>query len=163
MHDDKDLKNLVRALDRYNIDLDRIEFIERDALYKEHQSVVMHESDRTPVFVDPESAGDHGPRERCQIRQSSRDIGGVAKTNTEGHLLWRLSDYVCDTIGGYEEPISFVATANRSTPVIMTCKVRSVGHDIQIDVWSWEVSGDPAPSVRFSWRCWAVGGGIIVD
>jgi hypothetical protein len=166
MPNEKDRDALRDALGRFNIEADRIHLIERNALSTSHQNVIIHETDRTPVIFDPDLGGDAGPRERCETRPYSMDIGGVASTDRDGRFRWKLSDFICndpDTSGHYSEPISFVATAMRSTPITMTTRVRNVGDDVEIDVFSWDATGDPAPSVRFGWRLWIVGGGPIVQ
>jgi hypothetical protein len=161
MSDEEKFNKLSRALGRFNVDLDQVRFIERDALSTAHLGVVVHMTDKTPVVVAPELGGATGYRERCEIRNNSIDIGGVARTGNNGRLLWKMSNFICETDGSfsdYIDPVSFVATARSKTPVLVTTVVRRVDSDVEIDVYSWMLSGEPAPSIRFNWRCWVEGG-----
>jgi len=161
MSKDKDLKSLRKILERLN--LNHLNFIEKDAIYKTQSDTSLHETDRTPIIVENLDS-DVGRRESCQHRLWSTDLGGVAQTNREGRSSWKLTNYICASeIRGLSDPVSFVATAISAQPATMTYEVESVGEDIELTVYSWDVNGDPAPSTRYSWRLWAPGGGPIID
>ncbi|MDH3264354.1 MAG: hypothetical protein OEM24_10175, partial [Paracoccaceae bacterium] len=83
------------------------------------------------------------------------DIGGKSVTGSDGKMRWKLSNYICD-LGRIviEEPVAFVATPRATTPFLMTSITVSLGNDLEIDVFSWDVNGNPAAGTRFSWRCW---------
>lgn len=152
--DDKNVAELQRALAKLDLHLPELNFIERDAL-SNVEGTQFHVTDRTPVIFDPDvSSGSGGPREFCFAGQSM-DIGGKAATGADGKMRWKLSNYICD-LGQIiiEEPIAFVATARSTTPVVMTTNTISVGNDLEIDVFSWDQSGNPSPGKRYSWRCW---------
>lgn len=130
-----------------------IDFLERDCLYRA-QGATAHEVDHTPVVFDPELGGGNSVRARC-FDIGSLDLGGQATTGGDGHLTWKLSNFVCRRGGNsYLTPTAFVTTAISSSPVFLTTRIVSTGPDLVIDVFSWDTNGDRAASVRFAWRCW---------
>jgi hypothetical protein len=152
MTDKAYLENLSSALAKLGLNLPDLNFVQRDSL-SALQSVSVHEVDRTPVFVDA-GLGPGGLKEKCSTSQGF-DVGGKSSTGTTGHLTWKLSNYVCENPGStFLEPASFVATAQSESPVVMTTKTLSSGDDLVIKVFSWLMNGNPAPNVRFTWRCW---------
>ena len=143
---------LRQHFDRLGLDPFSLRFLDRDAL-SNVEGVQLHTTDRTPVIFDPTHGGG-GPREICAQGQGL-DIGGKAVTGSDGKLRWKLTNFICEDIHlGVEEPAAFVATPRSTVPVLMTTNTVSTGPDLEIDVFSWTLSGDPAPGVRFSWRCW---------
>jgi hypothetical protein len=106
------------------------------------------------VVFDPDIGPGDGVVERCFPSVNGFDIGGKATTNDAGRLTWKLSDFTCDISSAIEEPASFVATAQSDSPVILTTKTVFAGNNLVIEVFSWNVDGNPAPNVRFAWRCW---------
>lgn len=148
------LKRLAKALADLGLKFPGLNFIQRDAL-SAGQSVRIHEVDRTPVVVDPDIGTGDGIKERC-FDSRGLDVGGRDSTGSNGRTTWRLSDFIC--LAGrprFSEPKSFVATAEASAAaIVMTTRTVSAGSDLVIDVFSWNIDGSPAPSVRFSFRCW---------
>ena len=142
-----------RAILDLGIDFPGLSFVERDSL-STSESVSIHEVDRTPVFVDPELGAGDGIREKC-FNSNGLDVGGKSVTSDEGKFTWKLSNFICE-VGrlNVSEPACFVATARSNSPVFLTSSTVSVGDDLVIDVFSWDTSGNAAPNVRFSWRCW---------
>lgn len=152
MTDKKNLENLSSALAKLGLNLSDLNFVQRDSL-SALQSVRVHEVDRTPVIFDPD-LGSGGLKEKCSPSQGF-DVGGKSSTGATGHLTWKLSNYVCESPRSlFLEPASFVATAQSESPVVMTTKTLSSGDDLVIKVFSWLMNGNPAPNVRFTWRCW---------
>ena len=144
---------LSRLLDRFGLHLPDLRFIERDAL-SNNEGVQVHTTDRTPVIFDPTHGSPGGPRESCADSRAL-DIGGKSVTGVDGKVRWKLTSYICEDIHlSVEEPAAFVATPRSTVPVMMTTNTVATGPDLEIDVFSWTPAGDPAPFVRFSWRCW---------
>ena len=93
------------------------------------------------------------------------DVGGLSNTDASGKVTLHLSDYTCRSGGRdhgryFGQPTVFVATPRSSSPVFITSRQRTVetqvefeANDIEIDAYSWDADGNPAPSVPFSWRC----------
>lgn len=142
---------LRESLRDLGFDLPELIFIHRDSLFRDH-SVQIHEVDHTPKIFDPDIGSGKGVPARC-FSSHGLDIGGKATTNDAGKLTWKLSNFYC---GQFEvsEPVSFVATARSNSPVFLTSRTISTGDDLVIDVFSWDISGNPAPTVAFAWRCW---------
>lgn len=78
----------------------------------------------------------------------------------------RIEDFIClraARAGVGEEliepPIYFVATPMLNKPVIVTFEINRRPADVydtlglDIDVFTWEITGEPKPGVRFQWRC----------
>lgn len=141
-----------KALLGLGLELPDLTFVQRDSLYVVDQSVRIHEVDRTPVFLDPDLGPGDGVKAQCFVRRGL-DVGGRARTGDVGRLTWKLSDFVCDG-QSVAEPASFVATAQSDSAVVLTTKTVSTGDDLVIEVFSWDINGNPAPNVRFAWRCW---------
>ncbi|MEO0817169.1 MAG: hypothetical protein AAFX86_07650 [Pseudomonadota bacterium] len=153
----KKREQLIKALDQVGANLGVLNLVERDAMSQNLYQVTVHETDRTPVVVDPELGGDGAPRESCFTSQSTLDICGMSKTVSSGKIQWRLSSYLCGprpTVPSYQLPHSFVATPMSAEPVIVTARQRLLDADVEFDVFSWNPDGTPAPNVQFSWRYW---------
>jgi hypothetical protein len=94
------------------------------------------------------------------------DVSGVASTGSDATRQLRLSDFTCLTDLHFQHPINVVATPLSSTPCFVTLSHTLVndGEDVEIQVWSWDSGGDPAPAVSFDWRCRVATrfGGIIL-
>ena len=150
----KNFETLTKALQAFGIPLPEINFVVRDALSNTTR-IQIHETDRTPVVFDPDIGGGDGIREICSF-SNGIDTGGKSVTGSDGKTRWRLSHFICESGAiKVEEPVAFVATARADRPVIMTSETVSVGNDLEIDIYSWDINGNPAPGTRFSWRCWA--------
>lgn len=92
------------------------------------------------------------------------DVGGLSSTGADGTKIVLVSDFVCFFNGyTYSEPINVVATCRTASPVFLTLTHTLVasGTDIQINVFTWDANGKPAPNVSFDWRCRAVANPII--
>lgn len=97
----------------------------------------------------------NGPIRRC-IQDFAIDIAGRSRTDAQGRMSWKLSDYICRaTVPTVEEPASFVATPVTDTPAYLTTRIAipSPPSDLLVDVFSWQPGGGPAGNVFFSWRC----------
>jgi hypothetical protein len=83
------------------------------------------------------------------------DVGGFWFTGNDGKSTFRLTDFICHTGERFGRPINVVATPLSSTPCFLTLNHTLVdnGADVQIEVWSWDAAGAPAPAVSFDWRC----------
>ncbi len=143
-----------KALFDLGLDLPGLSFVQRDSLSL-GQSVRVHEVDRTPVVVDPDIGASDGIREQCFVSHGL-DVGGKASTGDAGQLTWKLSKFICETSPpNISELASFVATAQSDSPIVLTTRTVSTGNDLVIEVFSWDMNGNPAPNVQFAWRCWA--------
>lgn len=88
------------------------------------------------------------------------DVSGGSRTGRNGRKTWRLSDVVCLPISeskrvGIAGPISFVATPVGDKPILLTTKVtiQTSPQDLIVEVYTWDLRGNPAPCVPFGWRC----------
>jgi hypothetical protein len=90
----------------------------------------------------------------CQ-GSSLLDVSGFAMTGSDGTNQLRLTDFICLTGMTFMHPINVVATPLSSKPCFMTLHHTPVnnGTDVEIQVWSWDSGGNPAPAVAFDWRC----------
>ena len=148
---DKKSAELRKLLDDFGIDFPTTR---RNCLYNT-PDVRVHEIDVMGELFNPDQGETAGSRRRC-LDSPSIDLGGRATTDDSGKRIWKLSDFVCGADAlVYHRPVSFVATPLSETPVSITVSVRSTGSDLVVNVFSWDRSGDPAPRVFFSWRCWA--------
>ena len=83
------------------------------------------------------------------------DVGGYATTGDDGRTQFRLTEFICHTGERFGQPINVVATPLSSEPCLLTLRHTLVnnGEDVEIQVWSWDTGGKPAPTVSFDWRC----------
>ena len=91
---------------------------------------------------------------RC-YRTRLLDVGGFATTGGDGKSQFRLTEFICHTGERFGQPINVVATPLSSEPCLLTLRHTLVndGEDVEIQVWSWDTGGKPAPTVSFDWRC----------
>lgn len=94
------------------------------------------------------------PPSQCQERECI-DLSGIASTGSDGRKTWRFTDYNCYSDAIPEEPASFIATPVTDRPIHLTAKItfQSSPKDLVVEIFTWDANGNPAPSVRFSWRC----------
>jgi hypothetical protein len=100
---------------------------------------------RNLIFVQPN---------RCYLTRVL-DIGGVAMTRDDGTTQFRLTQFMCADRRRFGPPINVVATPLSPTPCYLTVLHRLLddGADVEVQAWSWDAAGNPAPSVSFDWRC----------
>jgi hypothetical protein len=100
------------------------------------------------------------------ISVGSIDICGNGQTDSDGKMKIRIEDFIClraaETGEGAEliqPPLYFVATPMINKPVIVTFEINRRPADafdalgLDINVFTWEFTGEPKPGVRFQWRC----------
>jgi hypothetical protein len=100
------------------------------------------------------------------ISVGSIDICGNGQTDSDGKMKIRIEDFIClraaETGEGAEliqPPLYFVATPMINKPVIVTFEINRRPADVfdalglDINVFTWEFTGEPKPGVRFQWRC----------
>jgi hypothetical protein len=82
------------------------------------------------------------------------DVSGIANTGTDGTARFRLTAFLCQG-GPFAPPINVVATPLSLTPCFLTLNHTLVnnGDDVEIQVFTWNADGAPAPLVSFDWRC----------
>ena len=137
-----------KALEDIGLHVPNLDLVLRNSLYV-GQDVKVHEVDQTPKLS--ESLGTSTAN--C-FNSGGLDVGGKAVTDGAGKVTLYLSTFVCLPSLKTAEPVSFVATARSKNPVIMTYTTVSTGDDLVLEVYSWDTSGNPAPGIDFSWRCW---------
>lgn len=91
------------------------------------------------------------------------DASGKGTTGTDGKRVFKLTDFVCMTLGDrYEllEPVNIVATPRSITSVFVTTDYVAVTSgsppstiDLQLTIFAWDANGAPAANVNFHWRC----------
>ena len=100
------------------------------------------------------------------VSVGSIDICGNGQTDSEGKMKIRIEDFICLRAAGpgdggeqIEPPLYFVATPMTSKPVIVTFEISQRPVDVfdilglDINVFTWEITGEPKPGVKFQWRC----------
>ncbi len=100
------------------------------------------------------------------VSVGSMDICGNGQTDSDGKMNIRIEDFIClraATPGEGAEliqpPVYFVATPMINGPVIVTFEINRRPADVfdtlglDINVFTWEITGEPKPGVRFQWRC----------
>ncbi len=100
------------------------------------------------------------PDPRCILNYDGIDLSGGSVTGSAGRTTWRLSNFVCRESGldeglAVDFPVSFVATPLSDKPAYITVKFLGVvtPKDLDIEVYSWDSQGNPAPFTYFYWRC----------
>lgn len=86
------------------------------------------------------------------------DVSGVNATSDTGNLTLLVKDFLCPDEPGrvYNEPVNIVATAVSANPFILTVThslISSPTPNVQINIFSWDFNGAPAPNVVVNWRC----------
>ena len=91
---------------------------------------------------------------RC-FRSRVIEVSGVAQTQANGQVRFRLTSFLCPAGEKFSFPINVVATPIAEKPFYLTVKHQLMpnGEDVEITVFSWDALGGPAPDVRFNWRC----------
>jgi hypothetical protein len=124
--------------------------------------VLSREIFSTDIATEPSTTG--SSNKTCK-QSFLIDVGGLSETDANGKVTLHLSDYTCRSGGRdhgryFGQPTVFVATPRSSSPVFITSRQRTIetqvefeANDIEIDAYSWDAEGKPAPSVPFSWRC----------
>jgi hypothetical protein len=73
-----------------------------------------------------------------------------------------ITSFLCPTeeSRSYAEPVNIVATPVSTTPAFLTTNhtlifvpPNTVATNVQIDIFSWDASGAPAPNIVVNWRC----------
>lgn len=104
---------------------------------------------------------------------SSTLLDGSASsvTGSTGNITFLLSSAIClPLVRSLAAPINVQATARTVTPSFVTMTYSLVPdpnspnsyNDLQITVYSWDHSGNPAPNVPFDWRCRLVSNQVIL-
>ena len=92
---------------------------------------------------------------RC-VASKLLDVTGIAASGTDGKSRFRLLSFLCPE-GNFHFgfPINVIATPLSTTPRFLTLVHTLVnnGADVEIEVSTWDATGEPAPNVSFDWRC----------
>lgn len=146
------IDDLTSAIHAFDVHVPGVNPMVRDAISGKARIQVHVTDESRHLLASDVSEG--GTKGLCYIGDSL-DLGGKAQTGTDGKVSWKLSNFICGPgPAKLDEPVSFVATARANHPIIITSDIVKTGGDLEIDVYSWELSGEPAPETRFSWRCW---------
>ncbi len=83
------------------------------------------------------------------------DVSGMSYTGSHGTVQFELNDYFCgDSDSSGLHPMNFVATPRSRQPVLLTAmRSLTAGQGVQIEVMTWDATGNPAPNIPFDWRC----------
>ena len=83
------------------------------------------------------------------------DVTGIGITDNEGKRTLRLRGFLCDVGERFNFPMNCVATPLSLTPVFVTLNHTLVnnGDDVEMQFFTWDAAGAPAPRVSFDWRC----------
>ena len=99
------------------------------------------------------------PSKSCQS-EKLLEVSGIAATGSNGTVQLRLSRFICFDPASFDTPINVVATPLTSGPCYLTLNHSLVinpdtgfGIDVEIDVFTWNAKGAPAPGIPFDWRC----------
>jgi hypothetical protein len=91
----------------------------------------------------------------CRGNVNALDVGGTARTTSNGTVKFRLSDFYCGTGGKYFlRPINFVGTCQSKAAVFLTSfqTLTASFDDVEITAFAWDANGKPQ-AVTFDWRC----------
>jgi hypothetical protein len=88
-------------------------------------------------------------------------VGGIAVTRADGEIRFRLSAFRCRPGFPAQRPIICVANAHSTSPVFVTVRTNIVpgtdendGYDdVEITLFAWDSSGNPAASTPLRWLC----------
>lgn len=94
------------------------------------------------------------------------DVAGYGRTGQTGEVELSLNEFHCRDVPaaagrntlGYRHPVNVIATPRSSSPVLLSATAR-IGpgdnrpEDVFITISAWDLGGDPAPNIRFYWRC----------
>ena len=84
------------------------------------------------------------------------DVTGASSTGADGTAVLTVSAFTCAS-NPLAEPSNVVATPRTTSPVFLTMTHSlTATNDLQINVFTWDTNGKPAPDVGFDWRCRAV-------
>ena len=98
------------------------------------------------------------------------DVAGFVVTSSNGTANLRVTAFLCPNEAGrqYKEPVNIVATAASATPIVVTVTHSLVttppstdAADVQINIFTWDAKGAPAPNVGVNWRCRVSTGTIL--
>jgi hypothetical protein len=90
------------------------------------------------------------------------DLSAVGVTPDTGHLTLLIANFLCpgESPRLYFEPVNLVATAFTANPVFLTATHKLIvtppdtaATNVQIDIFSWDANGAPAPEIAVNWRC----------
>ncbi len=90
------------------------------------------------------------------------DVTASATTGSTGSVTLLINDYICPGDVGrvYSEPVNIVATPVSTTPVyvttthsLVTTPPSTFVQNVQINIFTWDAKGAPAPNVTVNWRC----------
>jgi hypothetical protein len=88
------------------------------------------------------------------------DVSGIAVTDINGTIRFRLTDFICIDGVALDTPINMVATPLGSQPVFLTLNHTLVMHpsnifgiDVEFEVFTWDANGAAVPGIAFDWRC----------
>ena len=95
------------------------------------------------------------------LAASLLDVSSSSSTSTSGQRTFLLTDFICSTVNSFAAPVSLVVTPNTATPCYATMTHTLVPNpgapgsfnDLQIVVYTWSPTGQPAPNISFDWRC----------
>jgi hypothetical protein len=95
----------------------------------------------------------------CQLTELL-DVSGIARTDLNGTVRFRLTDFICIDGVALDTPINMVATPLGSQPIFLTLNHTLVmdpsnlfGRDVEFEVFTWDADGVAAPDITFDWRC----------
>jgi hypothetical protein len=91
---------------------------------------------------------------QCHLSRAL-DVSGLTTTGTDGTITFRLRSFLCHTGEDFAQPINVVVTPISRTPCFATVRAVLVdsADDVEIQLWSWNPDGSPAPRVTVNWRC----------
>ena len=99
---------------------------------------------------------------RSCVQSELLDVSGVAVTGSTGSVTLLLNDFICPNDVGriYAEPVNIIATPASTTPFYVTATHSLVTvppstfvQNVQINIFTWDSKGAPAPNVVVNWRC----------
>jgi hypothetical protein len=96
------------------------------------------------------------------LRERTSRCGGVTATSDAGNATILIKNFLCPNEQGrfFFEPVITVATPATATPSFLTIThslvfEQSLGGatNVQINIFSWDFHGAPAPDVLVNFRC----------
>ena len=153
MAEKSDIKKALETIVGYELTEDALQRIDLFAAVASY--------DRTDVpgnFVTRMSLIVHGPK-TCEQQQGLLDVSGWWLTGSDGKSVFRLVNFICYEALPFMHPINVVITPTSSEPCFATVLHSLVKNDkdevvdVEIQVFTWDANGAPAPNTSFNWRC----------
>ncbi len=153
MSENPDIKKALETIVGYELTEDAVQRFDLFSAFAAY--------DRTDVpgnYVTKKSLIVHLPK-TCEPQQGLLDVSGWWVTGSDGTSVFRLTDFICYEALPFMHPVNIVVTPTSSNACFATVKHLLVKNeknevvDVEIEMFTWDVIGAPAPNISVNWRC----------